>query len=100
MTKSPLFRRARPCEKHLTADIKEADAVLAESNVIAIDCWEEFLDHPKSFTVFRARGNWQARLAAAAASVQKGLHTKVLPNDVCITCIGLCVGLSEESFVA
>jgi hypothetical protein len=39
------------------------------SKHVAIDGWEELLDCPPEVGVVRARGNWQARLAAAALSV-------------------------------
>ncbi len=34
----------------------------------------------------RARGNWQARLAAAAFSIQRGHETRILPDEVCWNC--------------
>jgi hypothetical protein len=53
---------------------------------VAIDNWEELLDSPLEVGVLRAKGNWQARLAAAALSVQLGHETRILPEDVCWTC--------------
>ncbi|KAL3454906.1 hypothetical protein BJX64DRAFT_295611 [Aspergillus heterothallicus] len=54
----------------------------------SLDCWEEFFDPPLKTGIFRATGNWQARLAAAAASVQQGKRTFVLPEKPCAVCLG------------
>jgi hypothetical protein len=54
----------------------------------SLDCWEEFFDSPLKTGIFRATGNWQARLAAAAASVQQGKRTFVLPGKPCLVCLG------------
>jgi hypothetical protein len=53
---------------------------------VAIDNWEELLDSLVEMGVLRARGNWQARLAAAALSLQLGGETRILPEEVCWTC--------------
>jgi hypothetical protein len=57
---------------------------------VAIESWEELLDSPPEIGVVRTRGNWQARLAAAALSIQRGHETRILPEPVCWTC---CVAL-------
>lgn len=59
-----------------------------ESGLVSIDNWEEFLDFPDSRGIFRATGNWQARIAGAAASTQSGKRTVILPSKPCLECIG------------
>ncbi|KAH7083970.1 hypothetical protein FB567DRAFT_447277 [Paraphoma chrysanthemicola] len=59
-----------------------------EPNLTALDCWEEFLDPPQTTAIFRAAGNWQARLGAAAAATQMGKQVLVLPTDPCLYCLG------------
>lgn len=54
----------------------------------SLDCWDELLDPPTTATGrFRANGNWQARLAAAAACRQMGMTVRVLPRRPCPLCI-------------
>lgn len=63
------------------------------TNLISLDCWDELLDPPTtSKSIFRATGNWQARLAAIAACEQNGQRVRVLPNKPC----GLCIGPVKE----
>ena len=33
-------------------------------DIIAIDSWDEFIDHPGTTSIVRSQGNWLARLAA------------------------------------
>jgi hypothetical protein len=54
--------------------------------VIAIDCWEELLESPTNAGVVRAHGNWQARLAAAAISVQLRHSTVLFRGHGCWAC--------------
>jgi hypothetical protein len=56
------------------------------SKYVAIDNWDELLDSPLEIGVVRARGNWQARLAAAALSIQQGHETRILGPNACWTC--------------
>jgi len=56
-------------------------------NLISIDCWAEFLDLPKATGIVRAHGNWQARLAIAAASSQRKKRTLILPRNPCVRCL-------------
>ena len=53
---------------------------------VSIDSWEELLDSPIEVGVVRARGNWQARLAAAALAIQRGHETRIIPDRVCWPC--------------
>lgn len=59
------------------------------TSLISLDCWDELLDPPAiSKSIFRATGNWQARLAATAACRQRGSRVRVLPTKPCVLCIG------------
>jgi len=51
------------------------------SKFVCIDRWEELLDSPLEIGVVRARGNWQARLAAAAVSLQLGHETRIMSEQ-------------------
>lgn len=53
---------------------------------VSIDSWDEILDSPIEVGVIRARGNWQARLAAAALAIQRGHETRIIPDQVCWPC--------------
>ncbi|KAF2686430.1 hypothetical protein K458DRAFT_299372 [Lentithecium fluviatile CBS 122367] len=56
--------------------------------LVSLDCWDEFLDPPRSAGVFRATGNWQARLSAAAAGIQAAWkRVLVLPESPCVRCL-------------
>jgi hypothetical protein len=59
-------------------------------DLTAVDCWEEFLDPPSGTAIFRANGNWEARLAAAAAAIQMGKKVLVLPETACLHCLMDC----------
>jgi len=62
------------------------DGRLRES-LVSIDCWDEFFDFPNSRGIFRGSGNWQARWAAVAASIQQGKKVLVLPPTPCLKCL-------------
>ena len=56
---------------------------------ISIDSWEELLDPPLANGIFRAHGNWAARLAAICILKQKK-HSRVFLLDkdtACLTCV-------------
>jgi hypothetical protein len=59
-----------------------------DEGLISIDCWDEIFDSPSPTGIVRANGNWQARLAAAAASIQRKKRTLILPPRPCLECIG------------
>ncbi|KAH7134953.1 hypothetical protein B0J11DRAFT_425484 [Dendryphion nanum] len=59
----------------------------AKKELVSLDCWDEFLDLPQSIAIFRASGNWQARLGAAVASIQAGKAVLVIPESPCIQCV-------------
>ena len=54
--------------------------------LISLDSWADFLDSPAETGVFRAHGNWQARLAAAVLSISRGFLTIVFDGKVCWEC--------------
>ncbi|QKD56413.2 uncharacterized protein FOBCDRAFT_275988 [Fusarium oxysporum Fo47] len=54
----------------------------------SIDCWDEFFDFPLTKAIMRVSGNWQGRLAAVAAGIQKGKRVLLLPQHSCLTCLG------------
>ena len=57
----------------------------------SIDRWEEFLDRPMSVGVFRAHGNWAARLAAVSILSQKDQAHAIGvlgPKASCLECLG------------
>jgi hypothetical protein len=54
---------------------------------ISVDNWDEFLEAPSDgILVIRAHENWLARLAFTVLSVNRGVRTIVLSNDVCWAC--------------
>lgn len=57
-----------------------------ELDLVAIDNWQELLDAPDEAAVIRAHGNWQARLAATAVSVELGHSTILFENHGCWDC--------------
>ncbi|KAI7782932.1 hypothetical protein LA080_012658 [Diaporthe eres] len=46
----------------------------------SIDSWDEFMDRPPNACIFRASGNWVARLSAVALNAQQSLQTIVLED--------------------
>ncbi|KEY65335.1 hypothetical protein S7711_01846 [Stachybotrys chartarum IBT 7711] len=67
-----------------------ASKALDHSDVVSIDCWEELLDPPPCTGVFRARGNWAARLAVASILAQQGKgHAAVVigSESICWHCL-------------
>ena len=81
---SGLATEMRACG-HLSAGEAVQDA--SHLKLTSVDSWEEFFDYPLSAGIVRARGNWQARLAIAAASVQRGHQTLILPQKPCLRCL-------------
>ncbi|KAL8789827.1 MAG: hypothetical protein Q9213_000895 [Squamulea squamosa] len=57
------------------------------SSMTCIDNWLGLIDSPEDrVSLVRARGNWQARLAASSTSLALGYYTVILPDDVCWQC--------------
>ena len=54
---------------------------------ISIDTWEELLDPPLAVGIFRANGNWAARLAAICILKQKKADSRVFLLDKDTTCL-------------
>ncbi|KAH3916662.1 hypothetical protein HBI56_048600 [Parastagonospora nodorum] len=84
MFSKPTFEVQKSCS-HTP---EERADVLLGCRLIAIDNWDEFLDPPERAAIFRANGNWQARLGAAAAAIQMGMETLVLSaKRPCLQCL-------------
>ena len=63
---------------------------VADYDYTSIDNWEELLDSPVDVGIFRARGNWAARLAAVSILSQQGVgHSVGLlgPEQFCLQCL-------------
>ncbi|KAF2497617.1 hypothetical protein BU16DRAFT_559352 [Lophium mytilinum] len=65
-----------------------SDKCIPAFGLISVDNWSEFLDKPKNPLVFRAHGNWVARLAALAISASRKEGVVVVPDDakICWRC--------------
>ena len=57
-----------------------------DCDLVSIENWEELLDPPVIPGVFKAHGNWQARLAAVCMSVQLRYQTFLFGNHGCWHC--------------
>lgn len=57
----------------------------------SIDSWDELIDRPSNACIFRASGNWLARLSAVAVNAQQSLDTIVLEDGkkICWKCVGV-----------
>ncbi|OJJ45239.1 hypothetical protein ASPZODRAFT_557669 [Penicilliopsis zonata CBS 506.65] len=53
----------------------------------SIDTYAELLCSEESTSIVRARGNWQARLAATVLCIMRGYHVLVLPEAICWNCM-------------
>lgn len=72
------------------------DNARMEQNSVSIDSWEEMLDPPPCLGVFRAKGNWAARMAAATLLAQQGgSHTVAIVSGE-----KLCLGCLEREYEA
>ena len=58
-----------------------------DTECVALDSWEELLDPPDAVGIFRAKGNWAARLAAASIIRQR----KALSRAVLVGTKGYCL---------
>ncbi|CAF9917354.1 MAG: hypothetical protein GOMPHAMPRED_001222 [Gomphillus americanus] len=69
---------------------------------ISLDTWEELLDFPvANVSVFRANGNWAARLAAVSILAQKDLaHALGIfgPDEFCLDCLENRFPVSRSGF--
>jgi hypothetical protein len=75
-------------KQNVTASERAEVQAEYKDNIISLDCWEEFFDSPlKGAGIFRAAGNWEARLAAVAASKQLRKRVLILPPNACIFCL-------------
>ena len=83
---SPLVERSRDTPK---ASCRHLSSNRPAYRLTQIDNWEEFIDVPDGDCVFRAHGNWLARLAATALSVQRNQKTLIIPYEFCWQCCGI-----------
>ena len=63
----------------------------ADYDYTSLDSWEELLDGPMNVGIFRAHGNWAARLAAVSILSQKDqAHAVGIlgPEAFCLECLG------------
>ena len=79
-----------PCSRDHDIENHPAPLVSAET-------WVDLLDPPDEALVFRANGNWIARLAAVAIAAQIFPEERILicPNNMCWSCTA-----TEEDFIA
>ncbi|KAF5230520.1 hypothetical protein FANTH_13792 [Fusarium anthophilum] len=65
------------CSPHLPLEgaVTGSDPTIANrvGHLTSIDCWDEFFDFPLTKAIMRVSGNWQGRLAAVAAGIQKAI---------------------------
>ncbi|RFU25180.1 hypothetical protein B7463_g11158, partial [Scytalidium lignicola] len=80
---SPLWK---PVLRQPQCDPKPVGQHKPSFEMTSIDCWEELLEKPRCIVAVRAHGNWQARLAAAAISIQKGNPTILFRGHGCWAC--------------
>lgn len=93
-----LVNKDQSCE-HSTTAASGGDEYEEYKELVSIDSWEEFVDFPNCKAIFRASNNWQARIAAAAASAQLGRRFVILPPKPCLKCIAdWCRGPPRKHF--
>ncbi|KAI9682572.1 MAG: hypothetical protein M1822_006870 [Bathelium mastoideum] len=70
--------------------------------VVSIDSWIEYLDTPLKSCVIRAKGNWTARLAFAAAMRGREENALIAAGEICWACVhevSQQLGLNEDQLV-
>lgn len=61
-----------------------------EYDYVSIDNWDELLDRPEGVGIFRAHGNWAARLAAVSILSQQGQGHSIAVfgrRNICFKCL-------------
>lgn len=92
-SRRPQFKRLEMEEccdvGHHTRNSKRKGVSNLHMSLTSIDSWNEFLDRPQNPSIFRASGNWLARLSAATLSTQQGFETVILPDNssFCWICV-------------
>lgn len=81
--KSPLLRLVSQSQSCVHEKTMNKQSV---PELTSIDSWHEFFDRREEPTVFRAKGNWMARLAATTISVTQGNLTLVFGDRICWEC--------------
>lgn len=64
-------------------------------DIVSVDSWNEFLDAPRATGIFRAHGNWAARLAALSIMYQQGQGHSVAIMDKGYTCLK-CLSVDRD----
>ncbi|KAK5064650.1 hypothetical protein LTR84_000484 [Exophiala bonariae] len=59
----------------------------ANVNFMSIDNFAEIIKPPSQAGIIRARGNWQARLAAASLCIAKNYRVILRPEGFCLACL-------------
>lgn len=65
-------------------------------NMTSIDGFAEMICPPENIGIVRARGNWQARLAATAICAMKWFSVIVVPDDICWRCVNIEVERAQR----
>ncbi|KAI1743886.1 hypothetical protein F4680DRAFT_444581 [Xylaria scruposa] len=65
--------------------------------VISIDNFAEMLVPPTQPGIIRAKGNWQARLAATALCLAKGYKVVIKEPNTCLTCVISMADISAKT---
>ena len=87
----------RPRCKH--ANATALDPTTATQNLVTINNWEEFLEHPECPAVAMAHDNWEAKLALAVLGVRRG--DRVYVNDmICRECFADLEEIGGPEYVA
>jgi hypothetical protein len=68
-------------------DCNCSPALSSETRLTSIDNFAEMIVPPSRPGIVRARGNWQARLAAVSLCVAKGYQVILKPEQTCWTCL-------------
>jgi hypothetical protein len=82
-----IFSKKCDCYRE-DSDSEGENAITRAAQYISVDTWNELLDPPDSIAVFRARGNWVARLAAVSILRQKANGNTIVlgESQVCWDC--------------
>ena len=75
------------------------EILVPDTPLISIDRWEELLESPLDAGVVRSRGNWLARLAAAAIGVKTGHRTILLSGTHCRKCCGTAMRPFDQQII-
>jgi hypothetical protein len=92
-----LSRIINECDQHESGDHD------LEYDYTSVDNWDELLDSPEGVGIFRAHGNWAARLAAVSILSQRGQgHSIGLfgTGNICFKCLEVATEDNTEYLMA